>query len=82
ARIRLSKHVPEGSRAIALFLDVNDAANTYGASDVHWESRDYLADAEVRFRVDGDLYTYERMPKATILRALSAVYQDLVQSNT
>ncbi|RQN37291.1 ATPase, T2SS/T4P/T4SS family [Paraburkholderia tropica] len=82
ARIRLSKHVPEGSRAIALFLDVIDAANTYGASDVHWESRDYLSDAEVRFRVDGDLYTYERMPKATILRALSAVYQDLVQSNT
>ncbi|WP_321853342.1 ATPase, T2SS/T4P/T4SS family [Paraburkholderia tropica] len=82
ARIRLSKHVPEGSRAIALFLDVMDAAQNYGASDVHWESRDYLSDAEVRFRVDGDLYTYERMPKATILRALSAVYQDLVQSNT
>ncbi len=82
ARIRLSKHVPEGSRAIALFLDVMDAAQNYGASDVHWESRDYLPDAEVRFRVDGDLYTYERMPKATILRALSAVYQDLVQSNT
>ncbi|WP_321905839.1 ATPase, T2SS/T4P/T4SS family [Paraburkholderia tropica] len=82
ARIRLSKHVPESSRAIALFLDVMDAAQNYGASDVHWESRDYLSDAEVRFRVDGDLYTYERMPKATILRALSAVYQDLVQSNT
>lgn len=82
ARIRLSKHVPESARAIALFLDVMDAAQNYGASDVHWESRDYLSDAEVRFRVDGDLYTYERMPKATILRALSAVYQDLVQSNT
>ncbi|MEK6417995.1 MAG: ATPase, T2SS/T4P/T4SS family [Burkholderia gladioli] len=82
ARIRLSKHVPESSRAIALFMDVIDAAQHYGSNDVHWESRDYLSDAEVRFRVDGDLYTYERMPKATILRALSAVYQDLVQSNT
>ncbi|MEK6291468.1 MAG: hypothetical protein V4793_08780, partial [Paraburkholderia tropica] len=74
ARIRLSKHVPESSRAIALFMDVIDAAQHYGSNDVHWESRDYLSDAEVRFRVDGDLYTYERMPKATILRALSAVY--------
>ncbi|WP_321817930.1 ATPase, T2SS/T4P/T4SS family [Paraburkholderia sp. J69-2] len=82
ARIRLSKHVPESSRAINLFMDVFDAAHGYGASDVHWESRDYLSDAEVRFRVDGDLYTYQRLPKATILRALSAVYQDLVQSNT
>lgn len=82
ARIRLSTHVPEGSRAIALFRDVIEAAHAYGATDVHWESRDYQADAELRFRVDGDLYTYRRMPKATVLRALSASYQDLVQRNT
>ncbi|MCP3718515.1 ATPase, T2SS/T4P/T4SS family [Paraburkholderia sp. CNPSo 3281] len=82
ARIRVSNHVPEGSRALALFRDVNDAAHGYGSSDVHWESRDYQSDAELRFRVDGDLYTYRRMPKATVLRALSAAYQDLVQSNT
>ncbi|HKR39521.1 MAG TPA: ATPase, T2SS/T4P/T4SS family, partial [Paraburkholderia sp.] len=82
ARIRVSNHVPEGSRAIALFRDVFDSAHGYDASDVHWESRDYQSDAELRFRVDGDLYTYRRMPKATVLRALSAAYQDLVQSNT
>lgn len=82
ARIRVSKHLPEGSRAIALFRDVIEAAHSYGASDVHWESRDYQADAELRFRVDGDLYTYRRMPKETVIRALSAAYQDLVQRNT
>ncbi|MCG5077125.1 ATPase, T2SS/T4P/T4SS family [Paraburkholderia tagetis] len=82
ARIRVSNHVPEGSRAIAFFRDVYEAAQGYDASDVHWESRDYQSDAEVRFRVDGDLYTYRRMPKATVLRALSAAYQDLVQRNT
>ncbi|CAB3805116.1 hypothetical protein LMG28688_06117 [Paraburkholderia caffeinitolerans] len=82
ARIRVSNHVPEGSRAIALFRDVFEAAHGYDASDVHWESRDYQSDAEVRFRVDCDLYTYRRMPKATVLRALSASYQDLVQRNT
>lgn len=82
ARIRVSNHLPEGSRAIALFRDVIEAAHAYGASDVHWESRDYQSDAELRFRVDGDLYTYRRMPKATVLRALSASYQDLVQRNT
>lgn len=81
-RIRLSTHVPEGSRAIALFRDIMEAGNAYGANDVHWESRDYQADAELRFRVDGDLYTYRRMPKETVLRALSAAYQDLVQRNT
>ncbi|WP_028214410.1 ATPase, T2SS/T4P/T4SS family [Paraburkholderia mimosarum] len=81
-RIRLSSHVPEGSRAIALFRDIIDAAHAYGSNDVHWESRDYESDAELRFRVDGDLYTYRRMPKATVLRALSAAYQDLVQRNT
>lgn len=82
ARIRLSTHVPEGSRAIALFRDVIEAAHAYGGTDTHWESRDYQPDAELRFRVDGDLYTYRRMPKATVLRALSASYQELVQRNT
>jgi type II secretory ATPase GspE/PulE/Tfp pilus assembly ATPase PilB-like protein len=81
-RIRLSTHIPEGSRAIALFRDIIEAGHGYGATDVHWESRDYQSDAELRFRVDGDLYTYRRMPRATVLRALSAAYQDLVQRNT
>ncbi|WP_434667675.1 ATPase, T2SS/T4P/T4SS family [Paraburkholderia sp. A3BS-1L] len=82
ARIRLSKNVSEGSRAIALFRDVMEAARGYDASDAHWESREYQSDAELRFRVDGDLYTFRRMRKETVLRALSAAYQDLVQRNT
>lgn len=82
ARIRVSKHVSEDSRAIALFRDVTEAADGYGASDVHWESRDFNPEAELRFRVDGDLYTYRHMPKDTVRRSLSAAYQDLVQRNT
>ncbi|MFP3500089.1 hypothetical protein SB759_38365, partial [Pseudomonas sp. SIMBA_059] len=33
-------------------------------------------------RVDGELYSYRKMPKALVRRALSASYQDLVQRNT
>jgi type II secretory ATPase GspE/PulE/Tfp pilus assembly ATPase PilB-like protein len=82
ARVRVSKHVSEDSRAIALFRDIVEAGDGYGASDVHWESRDFNPEAELRFRVDGDLYTYRHMPKDTVRRALSAAYQDLVQRNT
>lgn len=82
ARVRVSKHVSEGSQAIALFRDLMEAADGYGASDAHWESRDFNPEAELRFRVDGDLYTFRRMPKETARRSLSAAYQDLVQRNT
>lgn len=82
ARVRVSKHVSEDSRAIALFRDVIEAGDGYGASDVHWESREFNPEAELRFRVDGDLYTYQRMSKVSVHRALSAAYQDLVQRNT
>ncbi|MFM0608756.1 ATPase, T2SS/T4P/T4SS family [Paraburkholderia sediminicola] len=74
--------VPEASRAIGMFRDVIEAAHEFNASDIHWEFRDFHDDVEVRFRVDGDLYTYRRMPKSLVRRALSAAYQDLVQRNT
>ncbi|MFM0046039.1 ATPase, T2SS/T4P/T4SS family [Paraburkholderia sediminicola] len=74
--------VPEASRAIGTFRDVIEAAHEFNASDAHWEFRDFHDDVEVRFRVDGDLYTYRRMPKVLVKRALSAAYQDLVQRNT
>jgi type II secretory ATPase GspE/PulE/Tfp pilus assembly ATPase PilB-like protein len=74
--------VPDASRAIGTFRDVIEAAHEYGASDAHWEFRDFHDEVEVRFRVDGDLYTYRKMPKALVRRALSAAYQDLVQRNT
>jgi type II secretory ATPase GspE/PulE/Tfp pilus assembly ATPase PilB-like protein len=74
--------VPESSRAIGTFRDVMEAANGYGSSDVHWEYRDFADEVEVRFRVNGDLYTYRNMPKTLVVRALSAAYQDLVQRNT
>jgi type II secretory ATPase GspE/PulE/Tfp pilus assembly ATPase PilB-like protein len=74
--------VPEASRAIGTFRDVIEAAHGYGGGDVHWEYRDFHDEVEVRFRVNGDLYTYRRMPKALVRRALSAAYQDLVQRNT
>ncbi|SDR54357.1 Type II secretory pathway ATPase GspE/PulE or T4P pilus assembly pathway ATPase PilB [Paraburkholderia fungorum] len=74
--------VPDGSRAIGTFRDVLEAAHEFNSSDAHWEYRDFNDDVEVRFRVDGDLYTYRRMPKALVKRALSAAYQDLVQRNT
>jgi type II secretory ATPase GspE/PulE/Tfp pilus assembly ATPase PilB-like protein len=74
--------VPDGSRAIGTFRDVVEAAHEFNSSDAHWEYRDFNDDVEVRFRVDGDLYTYRRMPKVLVKRALSAAYQDLVQRNT
>ncbi|MBU6486210.1 MAG: Flp pilus assembly complex ATPase component TadA [Burkholderiales bacterium] len=74
--------IPESSRAIGTFRDVIEAANGYDASDVHWEYRDFNDEVEVRFRVNGDLYTYRNMPKSLVRRALSASYQDLVQRNT
>lgn len=74
--------VSETSRAIGVFRDVTEAAHAYGASDIHWEYRDFNDEVELRFRVHGDLYTYRHMPKALVRRALSAAYQDLVQRNT
>ncbi|MCR4471699.1 MULTISPECIES: ATPase, T2SS/T4P/T4SS family [unclassified Burkholderia] len=81
-RQRAANVVPESSRAIGTFRDVLEAAHAYDASDVHWEYRDYADDVELRLRVDGDLYSYRKMPKALVRRALSAAYQDLVQRNT
>ncbi|WP_425194972.1 ATPase, T2SS/T4P/T4SS family [Paraburkholderia phenazinium] len=81
-RNRTTSVVPESSRAIGVFRDVVEAAHAYGASDTHWEYRDFHDEVELRFRVNGDLYTYRKMPKALVRRALSAAYQDLVQRNT
>ncbi|EIM96707.1 type II secretion system protein E [Paraburkholderia hospita] len=72
----------EASRAIGNFRDIIEAAHAYGASDVHIEPRDFLGEVEVRFRVNCDLYTYRRLPKNIVRRALSAAYSDLVQKNT
>src|ERR1700692_4335941 len=74
--------VRESSRAIGNFRDIIEAAHAYGASDVHFEPRDFQGEVEVRFRVNGDLYTFRHMPKAIVRRALFAAYRDLVQSNT
>jgi len=79
---RTAAVVPEASRAIGTFRDVMEAANSYGASDAHWEYRDFNDEVELRFRVNGDLYTYRNMPKALVRRSLSAAYQDLVLRNT
>jgi type II secretory ATPase GspE/PulE/Tfp pilus assembly ATPase PilB-like protein len=79
---RAASAIPESSRAIGTFRDVIEAANGYGSSDVHWEYREFADEVEVRFRVNGDLYTYRKMPKSLVTRALSAAYQDLVQRNT
>lgn len=79
---RAATAVPESSRAIGAFRDVIEAAKAYGAGDVHWEYRDFSDAVELRFRVDGDLYSFRKMPKALAVRALAATYQDLVQRNT
>ncbi|MGF6812735.1 type II secretory ATPase GspE/PulE/Tfp pilus assembly ATPase PilB-like protein [Paraburkholderia sp. Clong3] len=81
-RNRSTAIIPESSRAIGTFRDVTEAAHTYGAGDIHYEYRDFNDDVEVRFRVNGDLYTYRKLPKALVRRALSASYQDLVARNT
>jgi type II secretory ATPase GspE/PulE/Tfp pilus assembly ATPase PilB-like protein len=81
--IALSKGVVrESSRAIGNFRDIIEAAHAYDASDVHFEPRDYQSEVEVRFRVNGDVYTFRHMPKAIVRRALFAAYSDLVQRNT
>ncbi|RZF24313.1 secretion system protein E [Paraburkholderia sp. UYCP14C] len=72
----------EASRAIGNFRDVIEAAHSYGASDIAIEPRDFRGEVEVRFRVNGDVYTYRRLPKNIVRRALSAAYSDLVQKNT
>lgn len=82
AQRKRSGSVSESSKAIGFFRDVIEAATDYGASDVHFEVRDWRAEAEIRFRVDGDLYTYKWVPREVITRSLSAVYQDLVLKNT
>lgn len=79
---RAATAVPESSRAIGAFRDVIEAATAYGAGDVHYEYREYAEDVELRLRVDGEMYSYRKMPKALVRRALSATYQDLVQRNT
>ncbi|WP_353254695.1 ATPase, T2SS/T4P/T4SS family [Burkholderia anthina] len=79
---RATSNVPESSRAIGAFRDVIEAATAYGAGDVHYEYREYAEDVELRLRVDGEMYSYRKMPKALVRRALSATYQDLVQRNT
>ncbi|MGF6652790.1 type II secretory ATPase GspE/PulE/Tfp pilus assembly ATPase PilB-like protein [Paraburkholderia youngii] len=81
-RNRSAAIIPESSRAIGTFRDVTEAAHAYGAGDIHYEYRDFNDDVEVRFRVNGDLYTYRKLPKALVRRALSAAYQDLVARNT
>ncbi|MGF6870692.1 ATPase, T2SS/T4P/T4SS family [Paraburkholderia sp. MM5477-R1] len=72
----------EASRAIGNFRDIIEAAHAYGASDIAFEPRDFRGEVEVRFRVNGDVYTYRRLPKTIVRRALSAAYSDLVQKNT
>jgi type II secretory ATPase GspE/PulE/Tfp pilus assembly ATPase PilB-like protein len=72
----------EGSRAIGNFRDIIEAAHAYGASDIAFEPRDFRGEVEVRVRVNGDVYTYRRVPKNIVRRALSAAYSDLVQKNT
>ncbi|MDR5763007.1 ATPase, T2SS/T4P/T4SS family [Caballeronia sp. LZ035] len=74
--------VREASRAIGNFRDIIEAAHAYGASDIHFEPREFHSDVEVRFRVNGDMYTFRHMPKAIVRRALFAAYSDLVQRNT
>ncbi|BBQ02719.1 hypothetical protein BSFA1_78470 (plasmid) [Burkholderia sp. SFA1] len=74
--------VREASRAIGNFRDIVEAAHAYGASDIHFEPREFHNEVEVRFRVNGDMYTFSRMPKAIVRRALFAAYSDLVQRNT
>jgi type II secretory ATPase GspE/PulE/Tfp pilus assembly ATPase PilB-like protein len=81
-RNRSAAIIPESSRAIGTFRDVSEAAHAYGAGDIHYEYRDFNDEVEVRFRVNGDLYTYRKLPKALVRRALSAAYQDLVARNT
>ena len=81
-RTRSAAVVPESSRAIGAFRDVAEAAHEYGAGDIHFEYRDFSDEVEVRFRVNGDLYTYRKLPKALVRRALSAAYQELVARNT
>jgi type II secretory ATPase GspE/PulE/Tfp pilus assembly ATPase PilB-like protein len=75
-------NVREASRAIGNFRDIVEAAHAFGASDIHFEPREFHNDVEVRFRVNGDMYTYRHMPKAIVRRALFAAYSDLVQRNT
>jgi type II secretory ATPase GspE/PulE/Tfp pilus assembly ATPase PilB-like protein len=80
--LRATKGVRESSRAIGNFRDIVEAAQSYGASDIHFEPREFNSEVEIRFRVNGDLYTYRNMPKSIVRRALFAAYQDLVQKNT
>ncbi|MDR5754980.1 MULTISPECIES: ATPase, T2SS/T4P/T4SS family [unclassified Caballeronia] len=74
--------VREASRAIGNFRDIVEAAHAYGASDIHFEPREFHNEVEIRFRVNGDMYTFSRMRKAIVRRALFAAYSDLVQRNT
>ncbi|WP_409021280.1 ATPase, T2SS/T4P/T4SS family [Caballeronia sp. LZ032] len=82
AAVSANSTVREASRAIGNFRDIVEAAHAYGASDIHFEPREFHNEVEIRFRVNGDMYTFSRMPKAIVRRALFAAYSDLVQRNT
>lgn len=71
-----------GTREVAIFRDIMEIGHSYGATDIHFEPREYDKGGRVRFRVNGDLYTYNRFPWHAINRSLAAAYQDLVQANT
>lgn len=70
------------NREIGTFRDIVEVAHSFGATDIHFEPRAYRADATIRFRVNGDLYTYASLPIQAVQKALAAAYQDLVQENT
>lgn len=72
-------HAP---RAVNVFRDLVEAAHGYKATDIAFEARDYERTITVRFRVNGDLYTYERLPRHMVLPALTSAYGDLVLKNT
>lgn len=82
ARARKSGGVNDDTKAVGYFRDVIEAAHAYGASDVHMEVRHHSHESELRFRVDGDVYTYARTAKEKVVRALSASYLELSQTNT
>ncbi|WP_322074722.1 ATPase, T2SS/T4P/T4SS family [Burkholderia cepacia] len=70
------------SRAANVFRDIVEAAHGYGATDIALEPRDYEKTVPVRFRVNGDMYTYDRLPRHVVLPALTSAYGDLVLRNT
>jgi type II secretory ATPase GspE/PulE/Tfp pilus assembly ATPase PilB-like protein len=70
------------SREISVFRDIVEIAVRFKSTDIHFEPREYQKEAAVRFRVHGELYTYQQLPRSAVNRSLAAAYQDLVQSTT